>query len=136
MGRDRRELQHRAVGGDHRSAGAEGVGGGAGGGGKDHPVGGDIDRRMAADGDFEVAHRGERLAVQGHFVEAEHLPAPLLAAHHADDQHRALLHRPLAGEHLLQGPLQLVQVGLRQKAQMARIDGEDRDANRSRLTGS
>ena len=108
MGRDRRELQHRAVGCDHRAAGAEGVGGGAGGGGEDHPIGGDIDRGVAADGDLEMAHARERFPVQGHLVEAEHLPAPLFAPHHAHHQHGALFHGPVAGNHLVEG---LVQFG-------------------------
>ncbi len=88
---------------------------------------------MATDGDLEVAHARERFPVQGHLVEAEHLPAPLVAPHHAHHQHRALLHAPAVGEELLHGPIQLAEVGLGQETQVAGVDREDRHADRCGL---
>ena len=37
---------------------------------------------MTADGDLEMAHARERLAVQSHFVEGQRLPAPLITTHY------------------------------------------------------
>ena len=135
VGRNWRQLEHRAIGADHRAAGAEGVGGGARGSRENHAVGGNVHRGMATDGNLEMAHARERFPVQGHFVEAQHFPAPLIAPHHAHDQHRALFHGPVTGQDLIQGLVQVVQVGLGQKPQVAGIDRENGYANRRCLAG-
>ena len=88
---------------------------------------------MATDGDLEMAHARERFAVQRHLVEAEHLPAPLVAAQHAHHDQVALFNGPLAADQLLEGLLQLAHIGFSQKAQMAGVDREHRHAHRRRL---
>jgi hypothetical protein len=90
---------------------------------------------VAADGDLEMAHARERLAVQGHLVEAQHLPAALVSPHHAHHQHRALLDRPAPLHHLIEGLVKILQVGLGEEAEVAGVDREDRHAYRGCLAG-
>ena len=91
---------------------------------------------MAADRNLEVTHAGERLTVECHLVERKRFPAALLSPHHAHHKIAALFDRPLLGEHHLQGSIQIPQIGLCQKAEMARINRENRYTHRRRLTGS
>ncbi len=88
---------------------------------------------MAADGDLEVAHARERLTVQGHFVERQRLPAALITPHHAHHEVAAFLDRPLLGEHHIEGAIQIIEIGLGQKSQVAGVDRENRNPHRGGL---
>ena len=55
---------------------------------------------------------GKRLPVQGHLVERQGLPAALVAPHHTHHKVAALFDRPLLGEHHLQSPIQIAEIGL------------------------
>ena len=135
MGGNRCELQHGAVRGNHRSTSTEGIGRRSRGRGEDHAVSSDVHRCVPTDGDLEMAHAGERFPVQGHLVERQGLPAPLITTHHAHHEVAALLNRPLLREHHLQGPVEVAEVSLGQKTEVTGVDREDRNPERGRLTG-
>ena len=91
---------------------------------------------MPADRNFEMAHAGEWLSVQRHFIEREGFPAPLISAHHAHNHVGALLNRPAIGENLLESLIKITQIGLREKAEMASVDRQNWHSNGCRLTRS
>ena len=135
MGRNWRELQHRTFGGNHRSASAKGIGRRPCRCRQDHSISGDINRCMPANCNFEMAHAGKRLTVQCHLIKRQGFPPPLVSAHHSHDHVGALLDRPAIGENLLESLIEVTEIGLCEKAEMAGVDRQNRHTNRRCLTG-
>ena len=90
---------------------------------------------MTSNGDLKVTHAGQGFPVQSHFVETQHLPTPLLAPQDSNHKHRALLDRPLARHNPAEHLIEILEIGLCQKAQVTGVDRQNRYTDRGGLAG-
>ena len=131
-GYDEQRLHH---GPDDRTAGAEGVGRGAGRGRGDHPVAPPSGQRPAVDLDDHLEHPLAGALLHRRLVQRPtRTEQPAVAGRsHVDRQ--SLLHVVVAGQDVLDGPLEVGRLGLGEEPDATKVDAEQRHAAVARELG-